>query len=82
MDAGAGQPIRGINTWLLELAAIERRFRSRYWATKSRWEEISGVVVRGVGTPIIADEPAEAVLYNVEQVKVRRGAPATALDRF
>jgi antirestriction protein ArdC len=87
VDAATGQPIRGVNTWLLELAAIEGRFRNRFWATRWQWGDLGGVIVRGEGTPIIADgedgqTKGELVLYNVEQVELRRGAPVAALERF
>ena len=87
VDAATGQPIRGVNTWLLELAAIEKRYRNRFWATRRQWEDLGGVIVRGEGTPVLAegeDEQTEGerVLFNLEQVEVRRGAPLAALDRF
>ena len=83
VDASNGTPIRGVNTWLLELAAIERRFRNRFWATERQWEDLGGVVVRHEGTPILgATESNVVTLYNAEQVEVRPGAPVTAHDRF
>jgi antirestriction protein ArdC len=87
VNAATGQPYRGINTWLLELAAIRRGYRTRYWATREQWREIGAEVVRHEGTPILADlgdewTSGEHLLYAVEQVEVRRGVPASALDRF
>jgi antirestriction protein ArdC len=88
VDAWTGRPFWGINTWLLELAAIERGYRSRFWATRRQWEDLGAVVVRHAGTSILADlqldQPASGdyVLFNLEQVEVRRGAPVAALERF
>jgi N-terminal domain of anti-restriction factor ArdC len=84
VNAATGKPIRGVNAWLLELAAIERRHRNRFWATSRQWEQVGGVV-RGDGTSVIDDGEelvGERVLFNVEQVEVRRGAPLAALERF
>ena len=39
VDAVTGAKILGVNTWLLELAAIKRRYRSRYWASEHEWRK-------------------------------------------
>jgi len=87
VDAATGESFRGVNTWLLELSAIGKNYRNRSWATRGQWESLGGVVARGEGTPVLADEGGGRtgvgrVLYNVEQVEVRRGAPVAALERF
>jgi antirestriction protein ArdC len=87
VNAATGKPIRGVDTWLLELAAIKRGYRTRYWATAEQWWESGGVVVRGEGTSILAEQGGEwtggeRVFFSVEQVEVRRGVPGDALDRF
>jgi antirestriction protein ArdC len=87
VDALTGKPIRGVNTWLLELAAIERGYRNPYWATRRQWWELGADVVRHEGTPVLADDEdgwtcGGRLLFNVEQVEVRPGAPVTSLDRF
>jgi antirestriction protein ArdC len=87
VNAATGQPFRGVNTWLLELTAIERRFKNRFWATREQWEHLGAVIVRGEGTPVVADGEVEQtgeerLLFNLEQVDVRRGAPVAALERF
>lgn len=86
MDAQSGQPIRGVNLWLLELAAIDGKYRSPHWASEGGWERLGGVVVRGEGTPLIDDGEGGGtggkLLYNLEQVEVRPGRPVPALDRF
>lgn len=87
VDAATMKPIRGVNTWLLEISAMRRKFRNRFWATRGQWESLGGVVVRGEGTPIIdagivGRSEVDRVLYNGEQVEVRHGAPVAALDRF
>jgi antirestriction protein ArdC len=83
VNAATWKPIRGVNTWLLELSAIENGYRNRFWGTRRQWWELGADVVRHEGTPIVAaQEGGERLLYNVEQVEVRRGAPLAALDRF
>jgi antirestriction protein ArdC len=87
VSAATGKPFRGINTWLLELSAIRKKYRNRFWATRRQWEQLGGVVVWGDGTPVIDDGEdqqtgGELLFYNLEQVEVRRGAPVAALDRF
>ncbi len=87
VNAATGKPIRGVNTWLLELSAIRKNYRNRYWATRGQWENLGGVVVRGEGTPVIDGGEAEQlgndlVVFNLEQVEVRRGAPVACLDRL
>ena len=87
VDAGTGQPIRGVDTWLLELSAIGKQYRNRSWATREQWADLGGVVVRGEGTQVLSDEDGGRtgggrVLYNLELIEVRRGAPVAALDRF
>jgi antirestriction protein ArdC len=59
VGAAAGKPFRGVNTWLLELSAIGKKYRNRFWATRRRWEDLGGVVVRGEGTPVIDDSEDE-----------------------
>ena len=86
VNAATGKPLRGVNSWLLELSAMRKKFRNRFWATRGQWEHLGGVV-RGEGTPIIDDgivgrTEEDRVLYNLEQVEVRRGAPVAALERF
>jgi antirestriction protein ArdC len=86
VNAATAQPIRGVNTWLLEAAAIWHGYRTRFWGTVEQWRELGGVV-RGEGTPVLADQDGsrtegEHLLFSVEQVQVRRGVPANALDRF
>jgi antirestriction protein ArdC len=86
-NAATGKPFRGVNTWLLELSAIRKKYRNRFWATRQQWEHLGGVAVRGEGTPVIDDGEAEQtggerVLFNVEQVEVRRDSPVAALERF
>jgi antirestriction protein ArdC len=83
VDAWTGNPLRGINTWLLELSSIERSYRNRYWATRREWMDLGGIV-QGEGTPIIEDGDVgrERVVYNLEQVEVRREAPVAIMDRF
>jgi antirestriction protein ArdC len=86
VDAATGKPFRGVNAWLLELSALRKKYRNRSWATRGQWESLGGVV-QGEGTPIIDDgivgrTEEGRVLYNVEQVEVRRGAPVAALERF
>jgi antirestriction protein ArdC len=58
---------------------IERRYRTRYWATEREWWELDAEVVRQEGTPIL---DTSCSVFNQEQVEDRRGAPVTALDRF
>jgi antirestriction protein ArdC len=87
ISAATGKPFRGVSTWLLELTAIDRRYRNCFWATRRQWEHLGGVVVRGEGTPVIDDGEdqqtgGELLFYNLEQVEVRRGAPVASLDRF
>ena len=86
MDAQSGQPILGIDGWLLELAAIDGRYRSSYWSVEEGWERLGGVVVRGEGTPVIDDGEGGGtggeLRYNLEQVEVRAKRPVTSLDRF
>ena len=86
VDAATMKPFRGVNTWLLELSALRKKFRNRFWATREEWVRLGGVV-RGEGTPIIDDglvgkTEEDRILHNAEQVEVRRGAPVAALDRF
>lgn len=88
MDARSGQPFRGVDAWLLELAAIRERYRSSYWATAMDWGEIGAVVVRQGGTGVVGRAPTDdpgggdRVMYNLEQVEVRRGSPVTSLDHL
>ena len=85
VDAATGKSFRGVDAWLLELAAIEQKYRNRFWATQHQWEEMGGVVVRGEGTPVVAPTDTQNSSYlrfNVEQVEVRRGAPVASLERF
>ena len=87
VHAATGKPFRGANIWLLELAAIDRHYRNRFWATATEWERLGAVVARGEGTPVIEDGDSvlpsgESVFYNLEQVEVRRGARLSGLDRF
>ncbi len=86
VNAATGKPIRGVNSWLLELCAMRQKYRNRYWATRGQWENLGGVVVRGEGTPVIDGGEAEQfgndlVVFNLEQVEVRRGAPVACLER-
>jgi antirestriction protein ArdC len=87
LNAATGKPFQGVNTWLLELDSIERKFRNRFWATPKQWEHLGGVIVRGEGTSIIDDGDVgrngdDCVFFNLEQVDVRRPAPLASLDRF
>jgi antirestriction protein ArdC len=87
VNAATSKRYGGVNTWLLELAAIDRMYRNKFWATRRQWQNLGGVVVRGEGTPVIDDGDREQsdgdrVLFNLEQVEVRRGAPVAALERF
>ena len=82
-----GQPFRGVDAWLLELAAIYGRYRnSALVESRTGWERLGGIVVRGEGTPVIDDGEGGGtggkLLYNLEQVEVRPGRPVTSLDRF
>jgi antirestriction protein ArdC len=86
VDAETRQLIRGVDAWLLELSAIEKKFRNCHWASAEQWWRI-GAVARGEGTPVLADREGERagdepLLFNVEQVEVRRGGPLAALERF
>jgi hypothetical protein len=79
-DAATGKPFRGVNTWLLELSALRKKYRNRFWETRGGWEHLGGVVVRGEETPVIDDGAGGGkLLYNLEQVEVRPGRPVTAL---
>jgi antirestriction protein ArdC len=87
VNAATWKRYRGVNDWLLELAAIDRTYRNKFWATRRQWQNLGGVVVRGEGTPVIDDGDREQsdgdrVLFNLEQVEVRRGGPVAALERF
>jgi antirestriction protein ArdC len=44
MNAVSGRHYRGINPLLLQLAADERGYRSRYWATYRQWASLGGQV--------------------------------------
>jgi antirestriction protein ArdC len=87
VDAATGRPINGVDTWLLELSAIDGEYRNCYWATRQAWEEMGAVVVRGERTPVVGEDGDNGtrsgrILYNLEQVEVRRGGPVAALERF
>ncbi len=86
-EARAGRSIRGVDAWLLELSAMGKNYRSRFWSTRGGWEHLGGVVARGEGTPVIDDgaggqDIGQGLLYNLEQVEVRPGRPVTSLDQF
>ena len=46
-SATTGKPYRGINTWLLSLAAFEAGFESPYWLTYRQAREFGGHVRKG-----------------------------------
>tara|TARA_R110002095_G_scaffold149654_1_gene129335 strand:+ start:463 stop:1380 length:918 start_codon:yes stop_codon:yes gene_type:complete len=61
-DPNAGTPVnvdsqkryRGINTWLVDLTAIEKGFQSRWWGTYKQWQERGCQVRKGEkGTRIV-----------------------------
>ena len=61
-DPNAGTPVnvdsqkryRGINTWLVDLTAIERGYASRWWGTYKQWQERGCQVRKGEkGTRIV-----------------------------
>jgi antirestriction protein ArdC len=82
-DAWTGLTFRGVDLWLLELAAIEKKYRNRFWATRGRWHDLGASVARGEGTLVPSGgSPDDSLLFNLEQVEVRRGAPLAALERF
>jgi antirestriction protein ArdC len=88
VDPRSGEPFRGVDVWLLELAAIRGRYRSPHWATARDWGEIGGEVLRrevaSVPDQVLPGKPGggNRVLYNLEQVEVRRGSPVTLLDHL
>jgi hypothetical protein len=87
-DARTGQTFRGVNLRLLELAAIEGKYRSPHWATREGWYELGAVGARQVGAGVLDRDltdvlgEGESLLYNLEQVEVRPGRPVTPLNRL
>ena len=63
-EVGTGQPFRGVNALLLNLAAMEQGFQSRWWATVEDWTRI-GCWVSGKGTKILDD----LTVFNAEEVE-------------
>src|SRR5438105_644002 len=53
VNAKTGETYEGINTWLLELAAIERGFRSSRWATREEWNSLGKRVIDHRRTTVI-----------------------------
>jgi len=57
-NAVSNKGYRGINILLLELAALERGYESRWWASYRQWQNLGGQVRRGEhGTQIVFYRP-------------------------
>jgi antirestriction protein ArdC len=64
-NAVSGKKYQGINTWLTTLAALEKGYGSKWWATYQQWQSLGGQVRRGEkGTQIILYKPVRKVTIN------------------
>jgi antirestriction protein ArdC len=61
VNARTGRSYTGMLAWLLEIAAIERGYRSRYWGTTEDWSTLGGTILRDDGD----------TLFNADQVRIR-----------
>jgi len=57
-NASTGKLYRGVNPLLLQLAALDKGYSSKYWATYRQWLSVDGQVRKGErGTRIIFWKP-------------------------
>jgi antirestriction protein ArdC len=64
-NAISRKPYRGINTLLTSLAALEKGYNSKWWATYPQWQSLGGQVRRGEkGTQIVLYKPVHKVTIN------------------
>ncbi len=63
-NAATGNDYENVNTWLLELVAIERGYFSAAWGTRKDWNRLGARVPRTA-------RPTQAILYFVQESKNR-----------
>ncbi len=64
-SAVSRKPYRGINALLTSLAALQKGYDSKWWATYPQWQSLGGQVRRGEkGTTIILFKTVEKATVN------------------
>jgi antirestriction protein ArdC len=63
----SGKKYQGCNNLLLSLAALEKGYESKWWATYPQWRSLGGQVRRGEkGTTIILYKPVRKVTITAD----------------
>lgn len=83
-NAVSSKPYRGINILLLEIAALEHGYESKWWGSYRQWHALGGQVRRGEhGTQIVFYRPIVRKVTDDEGGREDRILPDSAnLDDF
>ena len=75
-NASTGKLYRGINPLLLQLAALDKGYGSKHWATYRQWQALDGQVRKGEkGTRIIFWSPIKTTRTNGDGEEVQKTFP-------
>lgn len=75
-NASTGKLYRGVNPLLLQLAALDKGFGSKNWATYRQWQALGGQVRKGEkGTRIIFWSPIKTTRANGDGEEVEKTFP-------